>query len=274
MNQSFIDPIQEPIGKTQDIEINVNDGKIRARVYFPIEKKNKFPVIMYYHGGGFVFGNIEAYDNICKLLSNMSGFAVVSTEYRLAPEYKFPTAVNDSYIALKYIANNGDKLDLDTSKIAVAGDSAGGNIAAALSLMDRDNGENIIKYQALFYPATNMVDNSPSVLEYAEGYFLTYELMRFFGSMYFEHAKDALNPYASPIFGNLSKLPPSIIITAQYDPLRDQGELFSYLLRKNGNISSCVRYNGMIHGFLSFYRYIDAGKDAIAQVAGILRYRL
>jgi len=273
-NQLFNYPVQEPIGKTQDMEINGSNGKIRIRIYFPIEYKKKYSIIMYYHGGGFVFGNIETHDNICRLLSNMSGFAVISVDYRLAPEYKFPTAVIDSYDAVRWVADNGDKLDLDTSKIAVAGDSAGGNISASISLMDRDKGENIIKYQALIYPATNMVDNSPSINEFGEGYFLTYELMRFFGLSYFKEAKDALNPYASPIFGNLDKLPPSIVITAEYDPLRDQGELYSYLLRKNGNISTCTRYKGMIHGFLSFYRYVDAGKDAMAQIAGVLRYKL
>lgn len=271
----FIDEKKVKVGEVKDVEVQVRDGqKIKVRLYYPEERKERYPFLVYYHGGGFVLGSIETHDNVCRLITKISGIAVASVEYRLAPEYKFPTAVNDSYDALKWLVNNAEKYSLDSSRVAVGGDSAGGNLAAVMSLIDRDNGDKVIKYQVLIYPAVNMVDISPSVFEYGDGYFLTYELMRWFGSMYFANPKDGLSYYASPIFADLRNLPASLVITAEYDPIRDQGETYSHLLRVNGNESTLVRYNGVIHGFVTLYKYIPEGKVAIEQIAGFLRSRM
>ncbi|ARM75254.1 alpha/beta hydrolase [Acidianus manzaensis] len=269
----FIEETKDKEIDTEDIEIPVKDGEITTRIYYPKEKKKEYPFLVYYHGGGFVLGSIETHDSICSIIAK-SGIAVASVGYRLSPEYKFPIPVNDSYDALKWLYNNAEKYSLDSSKLAVGGDSAGGNLAAVVSLMSRDNNDNMIKYQVLIYPAVNMVDISPSTFEYSEGYFLTYQLMRWFGSMYFSNPKDGLNHYASPIFADLKNLPPSLVITAEYDPLRDQGETYSHLLKINGNQSTSVRYNGVIHGFISFHKYLDEGRTAIEQIAGYLKNRL
>ncbi|MEM4079818.1 MAG: alpha/beta hydrolase fold domain-containing protein, partial [Metallosphaera sp.] len=142
------------------------------------------------------------------------------------------------------------------------------------SQMDRDNKTKLVKFQVLLYPAVNMVDNSPSVHEFAEGYFLTRKLMSWFGSLYFSSGREAVNPLASPALGKLNDLPPSLVITAEYDPLRDQGETYSQALKEAGNESVCVRYKGMIHGFISFYDWFKAGRIAINQVASTLKEEL
>ncbi|MCG3109460.1 Arylesterase [Metallosphaera sp. J1] len=261
---------REKLEIVQDLEIPTRDSRIRARLYVPSNREN-LPVLVYYHGGGFVFGSIESYDGLSSLIAKESGVAVLSVEYRLAPEHKFPTAVNDSWDALLWISENGSKLGLDTSRLAVAGDSAGGNLSAVMTLLDRDQGKRMIRYQVLIYPAVNMVDNSPSIHEFGEGYFLTRSMMSWFGSMYFSSGRDAVSPYASPALGNLHDLPPSLVITAEYDPLRDQGETYSHSLNEARNVSTLVRYQGMIHGFLSFYPWITAGRLAIHHIAGVLR---
>nr|WP_308417957.1 alpha/beta hydrolase [Metallosphaera hakonensis] len=220
--------------------------------------------LVYYHGGGFVFGSVESYDGLVRLLSKESGMTVLSVGYRLAPEHKYPTPVNDAWDALLWLRENY----LKEEKVCVAGDSAGGNLAAVVSQIDRDKGQGIIKCQALIYPAVNMVDNSPSTREYGDGYFLTRDLMYWFGSAYFSSGREAIQPYASPAFGKLENLPPALMITAEYDPLRDQGETYHHMLREAGNESVLVRYMGMIHGFVSFYQWVRAGRDAISQVAG------
>ncbi|AWR96762.1 alpha/beta hydrolase fold domain-containing protein [Acidianus sulfidivorans JP7] len=267
----FIKEKKEENIQVEDIKIPVDGGEIKTRIYYPERKRESYPLLVYYHGGGFVLGSIETHDSICRLIAKLGDIAVASVDYRLSPEYKFPTPVNDSYKALKWLYNNAEKYSLDSSKIAVGGDSAGGNLAAVMSLMDRDNNEKMIKYQILIYPSVNMVDISPSIFEFSEGYFLTYKLMRWFGSMYFANPKDGLNHYASPIFADLKNLPPSLVITAEYDPLRDQGETYSYLLKINGNQSTSIRYNGVIHGFVSFHEYLDEGRAAIEQISGYLK---
>ena len=261
---------RENLERVEDIEIPTRDARIRARVYVPSSREN-LPVLVYYHGGGFVFGSVDSYDGLTSLIAKESGIAVVSVEYRLAPEHKFPTAVNDSWDALLWIAENGGKLGLDTSRLAVAGDSAGGNLSAVVSLLDRDQGKGLVSYQVLIYPAVNMVDNSPSVREYGEGDVLTRSMRNWFGTMYFSSGREAVSPYASPALADLHNLPPSLVITAEYDPLRDQGETYSHSLNEAGNVSTLVRYQGMIHGFLSFYEWITAGKLAIHHIAGVLR---
>ncbi|MEM3863634.1 MAG: alpha/beta hydrolase [Metallosphaera sp.] len=254
------------IEKVIDLEIPTRDDRIRARLYLP---KRTDSMIVFYHGGGFVFGDVESYDGLSRLIAKESEIPVISIGYRLAPEHKFPTAVNDAWDSLVWIAK-----EMGISKVAVMGDSAGGNLAAVVSQMDRDNKTKLVKFQVLLYPAVNMVDNSPSVHEFAEGYFLTRKLMSWFGSLYFSSGREAVNPLASPALGKLNDLPPSLVITAEYDPLRDQGETYSQALKEAGNESVCVRYKGMIHGFISFYDWFKAGRVAINQVASTLKEEL
>lgn len=254
------------LNKIQDMNVQGRNGYIPVRVYFPSEKEN-LPAVIYYHGGGFVYGNLDTHDSICRLISRIADAVVISVNYRLAPEYKFPTQVYDAYDVVKWVANYGGNLSIDTSRIAVAGDSAGGNLSTVVSILDRDSKEGIIKYQVLIYPVVNMVDSSPSMYNYGDGYFLTYERILWYNKQYVKDENDYYNPLASPILGNLSKLPSALVVTAEYDPLRDQGEMYAHKLKMNGVNATSLRYNGMIHGFVSFYEYLDIGREAVYHIA-------
>ncbi len=264
----------EETGGVEDKVIQGRNGDIRVRVYKPLGARPPHKVIVYYHGGGFVFGSIETHDGVARLMANLSGRAVVSVDYRLAPEHKFPAAVEDAYDSAKWVVDNGGSLELDVDGVAVAGDSAGGNLAAVVSIMARDAGENFVERQVLFYPSTHMLDSSPSIYEYGEGLFLTMDQMKWFGQQYLRDVRDAVDPRASPILADLTGLPPALVITAEYDPLRDQGENFAKAMRAKGSRATLVRFGGVIHGFISFYQYVDAGADAIAMAAGFMRRRL
>ncbi|AAK42652.1 alpha/beta hydrolase [Saccharolobus solfataricus] len=254
----------------RDMTIPVRNGDIKVRVYFPNQREN-LPAVVYYHGGGFVYGNLDTHDSVCRLISKLSNTIIVSVDYRLAPEHKFPTQVYDAYDVVKWLANNGGKLSIDTSKIAVAGDSAGGNLSTVVSILDRDNGENVVKYQIMIYPVVNMLDSSPSMYNYGDGYFLTYERILWYNKQYVKEDSDYYNPLASPILAESHNLPPALIITAEYDPLRDQGEMYAHKLKVSGVKTISLRYNGMIHGFVSFYEYLDTGKEAIHHIASSIR---
>lgn len=260
------------VKNTQDLFIDSDGEKIRLRIYEPLNCKEPYPITIYYHGGGFVLGDVDVYDNVCRMLANLSNSLVVSVDYRLAPEYKFPTQVKDCYNALKWVHENAWKIKGDSSKIIVAGDSAGGNLASVVSIVARDRNEKLIRAQVLIYPVVNMLDLSPSVIEFSEVYFLTLEQMLWFNKHYFSDLKDAMNPYASPIFAELKDLPPALIITAEYDPLRDQAETFAKILRSKGNNVTCIRANGLIHGFINFFEFVESAKTMLAIIAGFIRF--
>lgn len=256
--------IEENVARVEDVFIKGRNGTIRLRVY---QQKPNSPVLVYYHGGGFVICSVETHDAICRRIARLSNATVVSVDYRLAPEHKFPSAVIDAYDALKWVWENGEQIEVNTDKIFVGGDSAGGNLATVASIMARDNGEDFIKGQILVYPVVNLAGITTSWLEYSSFGILLQEIMLWFSEQYLRSREDALNPHASPIFADLSNLPPALIATAEYDPLRDEGELYGALMRKSGNSAVVVRYNGMMHGFLNLYPYLDAGKELIAQIS-------
>ncbi|MEM2727152.1 MAG: alpha/beta hydrolase [Archaeoglobaceae archaeon] len=256
--------IREEVAKVEERIIKGRNGDIRLRIY---QQKPKSPVLVYYHGGGFVICNLETHDAICRRIARLSNATVISVDYRLAPEHKFPSAVIDAYDALKWVWENGEDIEVDTGNIFVGGDSAGGNLATVASIIARDNGEDFIKGQILVYPVVNLSGITRSWLEYSNFGILLQEIMLWFSDQYLRSREDALNPHASPIFADLSNLPPALIATAEYDPLRDEGELYGALMRKQGVSAVVVRYNGMIHGFLNMYPFLDAGKELIAQIS-------
>lgn len=262
--EQFSKAIKEDVASVEERIIKGKNGDIRLRIY---QQKPNSPVLVYYHGGGFVICNLETHDAICRRIARLSNATVVSVDYRLAPEHKFPSAVIDAYDALKWVLENGDKIEVDTERIFVGGDSAGGNLATVASIMARDNGENFIKGQILVYPVVNLSGITRSWLEYSNIGILLEDVMLWFLDQYLSCKEDALNPYASPILANLQKLPPALIATAEYDPLRDEGELYGALMRKQGSSAVVVRYNGMIHGFLNMYPFVEAGKELIAQIS-------
>lgn len=258
---------QEPVKCVEDIKIGRG---IRIRVY---QEKPNSPVLVYFHGGGFVICSIETHDAVCRRIARLSKATVISVDYRLAPENKFPAAVEDCYEATKWVYENSREISVDNSKIIVGGDSAGGNLAAAVSIKARDEGEKFIKHQVLIYPVLNLFGKTPSLYEFGEDNpVLDHEIMVWFTEQYIQRKEDTLNPLASPILADLSNLPPALIITAQYDPLRDEGELFGHLLRRAGVEASVVRYNGVYHGFINYYPVLKAGRDAINQIASLLLF--
>ncbi len=262
----------EPVGKIEDREIPGPEGKIPVRIYTP-EGKGPFPVLVFFHGGGWVIGNIDSHDIICRSLTNAAGCITVSVDYRLAPEYKFPAAPEDCYAATKWVAENAATFNGDPARVAVGGDSAGGNLAAVVPLMARDRGGPSLVYQLLIYPATDYyLPGTPSIRENGEGHLLTRDDMIWFLGHYLSSEADIKHPYAFPLQAeDKSGLPPAMVITAEFDPLRDEGEIYAVQMQQAGGDVTSTRYDGTIHGFVSLAGMIDQGKKALADAAVGLR---
>ncbi len=266
-------PLQE-VTRVEDRTIPGPAHTIPIRVYWP-EAGNKLPALVYYHGGGWVFGSLDSVDRSCRALANASGCVIISVDYRLAPEHKFPAAVEDADAALRYVAEHAAEFNIDPNRIAVGGDSAGGNLAAVVCLMARDRGGPKIAFQLLVYPVTDYDDDRPSSQEFAQGHFLTRPMMDYFWGHYLAGPEDGRRPYASPINADsLAGLPPAMVITAECDPIRDQGESYAQRLRESGVSVSVKRYEGAIHAFFNLAGVVDAGKQAVADAGATLRTAL
>ena len=261
----------EPVGAVEDRTIAGAAGEMPARIYTP-PGRGPFPVLVYFHGGGWVIGNLEAYDPTCRALTNAAGCIVVAMEYRLAPEHKFPAAPEDCYAALQWVVAHAAAIGGDPTRLAIGGDSAGGNLTAVVAQMARDRGGPNLVYQLLVYPVTDYHFDTASYRENADGYLLTKDAMVWFWHHYLRSAADGSNLLASPLRAqNLRGLPPALILTAEFDPLRDEGEAYAARLREAGVPVTLKRYNGMIHGFFSLGAVFDQGKQAMAEAAAGLR---
>lgn len=262
----------EPIQHVENRGIPGPAGNIPVRIYTP-EGTGPFPVLVYFHGGGWVIGNLETHDNGCRQIANAAGCIVVSVDYRLAPEHKFPAAADDCYAATQWVAENASALNGDPARIAVGGDSAGGNLAAVVSLMARDKGGPPLMYQVLIYPVTGYhTPGTPSYQENAEGYFLTRDDMIWFWNHYLNSEDESKHPYASPLqAASLQGLPPALVLTAEYDPLRDEGELYAARLQEAGVPVIQRRYNGLIHGFFGMSAIVEQSKRAFTETIEALR---
>ena len=260
-----------PVGTTEDLAIPGPAGEIPLRIYTP-EGDGPFPILMFFHGGGFVLGDLDTYDPVCRRLCSRSGHVVVSVHYRLAPEHPFPAAVEDCHAAARWAAGNASRISGDPHRISVAGDSAGGNLAAVVALRSREAGPNLAG-QVLIYPVTYQVGpDTASRKENAEGYFLTRADMAWFGKHYFASIEDAESVDASPANArDLSGLPPALIVTAEYDPLRDEGEDYAKSLEAAGVPTAATRYEGMIHGFLNFYGVTERSDEVTTQASEWLK---
>lgn len=261
--------------KLQRIEtrtiVGPDGDDMKVRVYWP-EGTGPFAACLYFHGGGWVLNNIDTHDDVAQRLAEASGCVFVNVDYRLAPEHKYPAAVEDAYAALKWVAANANDLQIDPNRIAVSGDSAGGNIAAALCLMTRDRGGPPIAFQVLIYPITDCDLDRPSYHENADGYFLTRSQMGWFWQHYVPSLEQRSEPYASPLRATShAGLPPALILTAEYDPLRDEGEAFAEVLRAAGVAAKVHRYDGMIHAFIKRVDQFDDAMVAIRQIGNALR---
>jgi acetyl esterase len=257
------------IASVSEREVPGPNGPVPVRVYRPAGDAAK-PVIVYYHGGGWVLGSLETHDGTCRRLADGADAVVVSVDYRMGPEDRFPAAVDDSYAALTWVAANAAEIGADPARLVVAGDSAGGNLAAVMSQRAREDGP-AIAFQLLIYPVTDHEFTSVSMEENAVGYYLTRDAMRWFYDHYLEDPSQGDDPRVSPLrAADLSGLPPAFVLTAQYDPLRDQGIAYADALREAGNVVEMTMYEGLFHGFFSMFDLIDAGKaafdDAIAAV--------
>jgi acetyl esterase len=249
--------------------------QIPMRVYRPSLAQD-LPALMYFHGGGFVICNLDTHDRACRGLANASGCIVVSVDYRLAPEHKFPAAAEDAYTATCYIAEHAADFGIDPARIGVGGDSAGGNLATVVAMMARDRGGPPLKFQLLIYPVTDFTTHeTASEREFGRGYFLDTEVMDWFADQYFAAEADRHLPYGSPLKAtDLQELPPAMVITGECDPLRDQGEAYADQLRAAGVSVVLKRYDGMIHPFLSLAGIVDAGREAIKESAAAVRQAL
>jgi acetyl esterase len=262
----------EEIGRVEDLRIPHPEGPIPIRVYTP-EGDGPFPCLVYFHGGGWVVCNLDTHEVVCRAIARRAGAVVVSVDYRLSPEYKFPAAVEDCYAATQWVAANAARLGVDPGRMAVGGDSAGGNLATVMCLKSRDEGGAGLALQVLVYPVTNLASfDTESYREFAEGHYLTRAEMEWFRGHYLARIKDALNPYASPLLAaDLRGLPPTLAITAECDPLRDEGEAYAKRLADAGVAVTCSRYGGMIHPFFSMGGVLSQGYRAIEQVAAAVR---
>jgi acetyl esterase len=262
---------KEPVAKVEDRTIPGLAGEIPVRIYTP-EGSGPFPVLVFFHGGGWVICNLDTHDGSCRNLAKGAGCVVVSVDYRLAPEHKFPAAVEDCYAATKWVAEHAAEINGDPGRIAIGGDSAGGNLTAVVAQLARDQGGPRLVFQLMIYPATQFGAQTTSMKENSEGYFLTKADMDWFEGHYLNSKEDRLNPLASPMLAkDLSGLPPALIITAEYDPLRDEGEQYGQKLREAGVLVTISRYDGMIHGFFGMTGIIDKAHDAVAEASQALR---
>lgn len=266
------------IASVQDTAIPGPEGDIGMRIYRP-EAEGLLPAVFYFHGGGFSTGSVDLVDPICRQLADKSGCAVISLDYRLAPEHPYPAAVQDAYVAVSWMGAYGEDFGVDPLTMAVVGDSAGANLATVTCMLVRDKGlgEPEIKLQILLCPVCDFVKiDTPSHKEFGNGYLLTTGMMEWFRDHYLTGVEDRANePYCSPVrMGNLGNLPPAIIVTAEYDPLRDEGEAYGQLLLMNGVMADIRREDGMPHNFFWFGGVIDRGREIIDDIAWDLKKTL
>ena len=269
--RAMLQATPEPVARVDDRTIPGPAGAIPVRVYWP-SADDGLPVLVFVHGGGWVIGNVDTHDMVCRAVANRAGCMVVSVDYRLAPEACFPGAAEDCYAATAWVAGHARELGADGSRLAIGGDSAGGNLTAAVALMARDRGGPPLRFQWLIYPVAGPDFETESYRQCAEGYGLTRADMIWFWDHYVPNAADRQNPYVTPLAAeDLRGLPPALVITAEYDPLRDEGEALAERLRAAGVPTTLKRYDGQIHGFVSNFTVMEQGRVAIDQAAAALR---
>jgi acetyl esterase/lipase len=254
-------------------------GSVRARIVRPFGATGPLPVVVYVHGAGWVFGNAHTHDRLVRDLAVGTGAAVVFPEYDRSPEVRYPVAIEQSYAVAAWVAREGGAHQLDGSRMAVAGDSVGGNMSAALTLLAKERGDVAFVQQVLFYPVTDAAFDTASYQQFAEGYFLTREGMRWFWDQYTTDEAERAEITASPLRATtqqLQGLPPALVITAEADVLRDEGEAYAAKLRAAGVPTTAVRYTGTVHDFVMLNALHDtcAARAAIAQAASVLRVAL
>jgi len=265
-SKPILQPDPEPVAEVTDLAAEGPGGPIPLRLYRarPAEAARPQPVVVYLHGGGWVIGDLESHDQLCRALANAVPCSVIAVHYRLAPEHKFPAAAEDAIAATRWIAANADRLKVDAKRLAVAGDSAGGNLSAVVAIAARDSGQGQPVFQFLIYPGTDMAMQSASIARHAEQLPLTRKGMQWFLNHYLNGPQDVNDWRASPLRAtNLRGLPPALIITASFDPLSDEGEAFAKALGDGGVPVELERFEGQIHGFVTMGRIVADARRAI-----------
>jgi acetyl esterase len=260
----------EPVREVVDRVVRAEGRDIPVRVYRPSGER-VLPTLLYFFGGGWTLGGLDTSDGVCRSLANMAGVQVVAVGYRLAPEHRFPAAVDDCHDVLSHIAAHPDDFGTEAGGLAVGGDSAGGNLAAVVALLARDDKVELAG-QLLVYPNTDQLAVEGSMRENVDPWLFNHRSVSWYREHYLADEADALNPLASPLLApDLSGLPPALVITAEYDPLRDQGEAYARRLAAAGVSVELTRYEGMVHGFFTMTGAVDAARHAVDQAAGALR---
>jgi acetyl esterase len=272
--RSFTQPAPPAVALVRDLQAHGPHGAIPLRLYRPLGSSEtaSLPVLVYYHGGGWVIGDLDTHDTLCRELANGADCAVVAVDYRMGPEHRFPAAVDDCLAATRWVHAHARELHLDATRLAVGGDSAGGNLAAVVSIAARDAGDLPIAYQLLIYPATDQHRNTPSHASNGQGYLLTTETMDYFTGHYIVDPAQYKDWRASPLLHtDLARLPPALVLTAGYDPLRDEGVAYAEALTAAGSRASYVCFERQIHGFITMGKLLDEANSAVALCAAELQ---
>ena len=269
-------PPPAEVAEVRDLSADGPHGAIPLRCYRPLGAGNEaLSVLVYFHGGGWVIGDLDTHDSLCRALANASGCAVVAVDYRMGPEHRFPAAVDDALAATRWVHTHAAELRLDPARLAVGGDSAGGNLAAVVAIAARDAGDLPVAFQLLIYPATDMRRVHPSHTANGDGYLLTRDTMAYFHDHYIDDPKHDIDWRASPLLhADLAGLPPALVVTAGYDPLRDEGLAYAGALTAAGNRASQVCFERQIHGFITMGRVLDEANTAVALCAAEVKRAL
>ncbi len=258
----------------ESVQLLLAPGLVPVRHYRPAGSRRDevLPALVYYHGGGWVIGDLDTHDVVCRTLANAARCAVFSVEYRKAPEAPFPAGVEDSFAALQFVSKSAAALAVDPARIGVGGDSAGGNLAAVMSLMARNAGGPALSFQLLVYPATDQRMGHPTIDSNGVGYLLEKKSIQYFRSHYLPRQQDWLDWRASPLLAkSLTGLPPALVMTAGFDPLLDEGKAYADRLAKEGVAVEIRNYPDMVHGFITMGRVLDTANEALADCALILK---
>ena len=272
--RGFTQPEPPAVGELRELAAPGPHGAIPLRLYRALGSAPEavLPALVYYHGGGWVIGDLDTHDTLCRELANHSGCTVVSVDYRLAPEHRFPAAVDDAIAATRWLHREARALKIDADRIAVGGDSAGGNLAAVVAIAARDAGDLPIAYQLLIYPATDQHRDAPSHQRNGQGYLLTSDTMDYFTGHYIPDPAGYLDWRASPLLHpDLSRLPPALVLTAGYDPLRDEGIAYAQRLSEAGSRATHLSFERQIHGFILMGKVLDEANTAVRLCAAALR---
>ncbi|MBB4932825.1 acetyl esterase [Lipingzhangella halophila] len=273
--EAEVAPLEDrlPLHSVEDVAASTPAGEVPVRVYTPTEA-DSHGLLVYFHGGAFFLGSLNTHDHVARSLANETGLKVVSVDYRRAPESAYPAGIQDCYAVVRWAAENGESLAWDGTTLAIAGDSSGGTFVAAVAAMAHGYGFDRITHQILYYPSLDLdfdPDRYPSLRENAEGYGLETDTLKPFNAFYIDSGADPADPLVSPIKrANLTGLPPALIVTAEHDPLRDEGELYGQKLKKAGVAATVSRYAGAGHGFVQHFSWIPEYHQVFTETAAFL----